>query len=69
MSVIQPIVSFVLALFVAAGATVALAGRALILQPAASVVPAWMLGCWAGERGGERFHEHGCKRIPRRCSR
>ena len=64
MSVIQPIVSFVLALFVAAGATVALAGRALILQPAASVVPAWMLGCWAGERGGERFHERWMQADP-----
>lgn len=26
-------------------------------QPASSSLPAWMAGCWAGERGGERFEE------------
>jgi Domain of unknown function (DUF6265) len=27
-------------------------------QPAGVAVPVWMAGCWAGQRGGERFFEH-----------
>ena len=34
-------------------ALVAAAGR----QPATPVLPVWLAGCWAGERGGERFQE------------
>jgi hypothetical protein len=26
-------------------------------QSATSAFPVWLTGCWAGERGGERFHE------------
>jgi hypothetical protein len=30
---------------------------ALILQPVPKDLPSWMTGCWAGQRGGERFYE------------
>ena len=30
---------------------------AVVSQSSASALPVWMAGCWAGERGGERFHE------------
>jgi hypothetical protein len=30
---------------------------AVIWQPAASPLPTWIVGCWSGERAGERFHE------------
>lgn len=30
------------------------AGRS---QSESSMLPAWIAGCWAGDRGGERFHE------------
>lgn len=33
-----------------------LEGRAVILQPVATL-PIWMAGCWSGTRDGERFHE------------
>jgi hypothetical protein len=48
---------FVLSVFAVAGGAVAAAGGAASRQPAISAVPAWMAGCWAGERAGERFHE------------
>ena len=37
-------------------APVDLESRALMLQPA-SVLPAWIAGCWSGTRDSERFHE------------
>jgi hypothetical protein len=30
---------------------------AALQAPAASALPTWMVGCWAGEQGGERFNE------------
>lgn len=33
------------------------AGAGIVEQPASTAVPTWIAGCWAGERGGERFHE------------
>ena len=37
--------------------SVAFAAAAGVWQPAASALPVWLSGCWAGERGGERFQE------------
>lgn len=50
---------FLLCLFLAVGGTAAAsADRARVVsQPASPAVPTWIAGCWAGERGGERFHE------------
>ncbi len=30
---------------------------ALVFQSAPQAVPTWMTGCWAGQRGAERFYE------------
>jgi Domain of unknown function (DUF6265) len=55
MAVTRSTVVLVLALL-GMPAPVDLESRALILQPA-SVLPAWIAGCWSGTRDGERFHE------------
>jgi hypothetical protein len=55
--VTRPMLLLVLWLSPLAGGTVALDGRAVSLQPPPSTLPTWIAGCWAGERGGERFHE------------
>ena len=48
--------SLVLALL-ATNIAMALAHAQRAPEPTSSTLPTWMIGCWAGERGGEKFHE------------
>lgn len=43
--------------FVGGRVTGGTAAAAVAWQPAGVALPVWMTGCWAGQRGGERFFE------------
>jgi hypothetical protein len=56
--VTRTIVTRVLLVVLAGCLPLGIAGRAVVWQPPlTSALPAWLAGCWAGERDGERFHE------------
>lgn len=53
----RPTVMLVAWLAVMAAIPISLDAGAEQQAPTASTLPTWMVGCWAGEQAGERFHE------------